>query len=277
MEAIKDKISVCTAGNLSVMDKPDNSGIEKQKFLHRLGVAIAFLGIWQLASIHYHSNLLLPPPVKTAQRLLMILQDLDVLKNLAITLSRVLTGFLYAIVIGVPLGFLMGYSQKAMQALDPLVGSIRQVPIMAWIPLTIVWFGLGDGPTIFLIAISGVFPLILNTIAGVRGISQDYYHAARSMGAGAWSIFAHVIVPGSLPDILTGARLALGSGWMSVICAEFIATSAGFGYSMVEAQTRMETDKLLALMVMGALVGYVLDRVLQELNKSLVAWRFSKQ
>ena len=81
----------------------------------------------------------------------------------------------------------------------------------------IVWFGLGDGPTIFLITFAGVFPVILNTIAGVQSISQDYYHAARSMGARPWSILSSIIVPGSLPDILTGLRIALSAGWMSVI------------------------------------------------------------
>ncbi len=85
------------------------------------------------------------------------------------------------------------------------------------VPLTIVWFGIGDGPTIFLITFSGIFPVILNTIAGVKNISKDYYNAARSMGAGPWSIFSNIILPASIPDILTGARIAISGGWMSVI------------------------------------------------------------
>ena len=88
---------------------------------------------------------------------------------------------------------------------------------MAWVPLTIVWFGIGDGPTIFLIAFAGVFPIILNTIQGIRSISKDYYNAARSMGASPFSIFINVMLPAALPDILTGARLAISTGWMSVI------------------------------------------------------------
>lgn len=276
MESLQDKVPVYSSRAPQRISESAFSGQKVQRLFHQIIVFVLFIGIWQLAANYYHSNLLLPSPAKTALKFIVILQDTSVLNNLRITLERVLTGFGCAIAIGVPLGFLMGYSEKAMHALDPLISSIRQVPIMAWIPLTIVWFGLGDGPTVFLIALTGVFPLILNTIAGVRSISKDYYNAARSMGAGSWSIFAHVILPGSLPDILTGARLALGSGWMSVICAEFIATSAGFGYAMVEAQTRMETEKLLALMVMGALVGYVLDRGLQELSTSLTKWRFSQ-
>lgn len=276
MESLQDKISIYSSRAPQLMGENISPSLNKQRLLPRIIVFAVFIGIWQLAAIYYHSNLLMPSPVKTALRFIAILQDPSVLKNLMITLERVLTGFSCAVAIGVPLGLLMGYSEKVMHALDPLISSIRQVPIMAWIPLTIVWFGLGDGPTVFLIAMTGIFPLILNTIAGVRSISKDYYNAARSMGAGPWSVFAHVILPGSLPDILTGARLALGGGWMSVICAEFIATSAGFGFAMVEAQTRMETDKLLALMIMGALVGYMLDRGLQKLNTSLAKWRFSQ-
>ncbi len=123
---------------------------------------------------------------------------------------------MYALLFGLPIGFIMGFSKTFERVLSPVVDSVRQVPIMAWVPLTIVWFGIGDGPTIFLIAFQG-FPIILNTIQGVRAISKDYYNAARSMGASPIVIFTNVIVPASLPDILTGSRIAISTGWMSVI------------------------------------------------------------
>lgn len=178
---------------------------------------LMLFGVWQTAAYFTASALLLPYPLETMQAFFTAIRDPEVLTNLAITMRRVLLGFSYALLIGIPLGFLMGYSRAAMRIFDPLISSLRQIPIMAWVPLTIVWFGLGDGPTIFLIAFAGMFPVILNTIAGVESISQDYYNAARSMGANSWSIFSHVIFPGSLPDILTGMRIALSSGWMSVI------------------------------------------------------------
>ena len=277
METIQDQVSLPAGRDDRQLKTALGSRRNYKRLLHRIVVLTLFVAVWQLAANYYNSGLLLPTPAKTMMKLLAVTQDPSVLKNLLITLERVMTGFAFAVGIGVPLGFLMGYSESVRQAIDPLIGSVRQVPMMAWVPLSIVWFGLGEGPTVFLIAIVGVFPLILNTIAGVRSISPDYYHAARSMGAGNGSLFFHVILPGALPDILTGARIALGNGWMSVICAEFIATSAGFGYAMVEAQTRMETDKLLALMVMGALVGYMLDRGLQGLNGTLAGWRYGQQ
>lgn len=208
---------VSAADNTRYKLTKDRSGVSKippQYWLVTLGL---IFGVWQTAAYFTASDLLLPYPSKTMLALFKSVTDPEVLGNLAITMRRVLTGFTYALLIGVPLGFLMGYSSTAMRILDPLTSSLRQVPIMAWVPLTIVWFGLGDGPTIFLIAFAGTFPVVLNTIAGVQSISKDYYNAARSMGAGSLSIFSHVIVPGSLPDILTGMRIALSAGWMSVI------------------------------------------------------------
>lgn len=143
--------------------------------------------------------------------------DLFVLQNIAITMRRVLTGSLYAFIIGFPLGMLMGYSPRMLQLMSPFINSLRQVPIMAWVPLAIVWFGIGDGPTIFLIAFSGIFTIILNTVAGVQDISKDFYNAARSMGASTLAIIKDIVIPGSLPGVLTGLRLAIGMGWMSVI------------------------------------------------------------
>ena len=140
-----------------------------------------------------------------------------VLRNMGITMRRVLVGSLYAFLIGFPLGMLMGYSPQILRAISPFMNSLRQVPIMAWVPLSIVWFGIGDGPTIFLIAFSGIFTIILNTIAGVQDISRDFYNAARSMGASTLGVIKDVVLPGSLPGVITGVRLAIGLGWMSVI------------------------------------------------------------
>ena len=179
-----------------------------------------------------------------------------------------------AVLIGIPIGLLMGYFQTFREALSPIINSVRQVPIMAWVPLAIIWFGLGNGPTIFLITISAVFPLVLNTTAGVISIDPNYKFAAKSMGAGTFQIFRDVIFPGALPNILIGCRLALGAAWMSVICAEFIATSEGFGFLMIEAQTRMRTASLYSLMIMAALVGFSIDRILLTAEKRLTSWRF---
>jgi len=217
MEPVGDKARFYNSRNVRLMREKIMAGHYQKQLLYRLITIAVVFGVWQLAANHYHSEFMMPSPWKTMVTFTSVVHDPEVVKNLMITLRRVMTGFLYALLIGVPLGFLMGYSKTALQLFDPLIDSLRQVPIMAWVPLTIVWFGLGDGPTIFLITFSGIFPVVINTVAGVQNISRDYYNAARSMGAGPWSIFAHIIVPASLPDILIGGRIAIGLGWMSVI------------------------------------------------------------
>jgi len=185
--------------------------------IYRLLVFVALIGLWQYLATKIGVPLLLPSPKATGLALIKSATDMTVLVNLSITMHRVMKGFLVALLVGVPLGYIMGLSQTAEKMLSGIIDSVRQVPIMAWVPLTIIWLGIGDGPTIFMIALSGIFPVILNTIQGVKNISKDYYNAARSMGAGPLSIFVHIIIPGSLPDVLTGARIAVGTGWMSVI------------------------------------------------------------
>lgn len=185
--------------------------------IYRLLFLGILIGVWQVAAVNIGSSLLLPKPLDVLEGFITCITDPEIVKNVFITLQRVLKGFAYALAVGLPIGLLMGFSSRIEGILSPVVDSARQVPIMAWVPLTIVWFGIGDGPTIFLIAFAGVFPIILNTIQGIRSISKDYYNAARSMGASPFSIFINVMLPAALPDILTGARLAISTGWMSVI------------------------------------------------------------
>ncbi|CEP49105.1 ABC transporter permease [[Clostridium] sordellii] len=201
-----------------------NTRLKKKKInsklldiLYKILALVIIIGIWQISADKIGSSLLLPMPMDVFKGFITCITDPEIVKNVIITLQRVLKGFMYALIFGLPLGLIMGFSSSCEKLFSPLVDSARQVPIMAWVPLTIVWFGIGDGPTIFLIAFAGVFPIILNTIQGVRSISKDYYNAAKSMGASPFTIFTNVMLPAALPDILTGARLAISTGWMSVI------------------------------------------------------------
>lgn len=208
-------MEVKVSANTKIKDKKIN-----KKFLDALYKIIVFvliIGIWQVSAQKIGSSLLLPMPMDVFKEFITCVTDPEIVKNILITLQRVLKGFMYAMLFGLPLGLIMGFSSTFEKLFSPAVDSARQVPIMAWVPLTIVWFGIGDGPTIFLIAFAGVFPIILNTIQGVRSISKDYYNAAKSMGASPFTIFTNVMLPAALPDILTGARLAISTGWMSVI------------------------------------------------------------
>lgn len=191
--------------------------IDLKKWAYRAVTFSILIFIWYLFALHYNSQLVMPTPLSTFKALVGALQDVEILRNLVLTLKRVVMGLGISLVIGLGLGFAMGYSQVINKLVDPIIGPLRQVPIMAWIPLTIVWFGLGDGPTLFLIAMVGVFPILLNTMAGVRSVPLNYYHAARSMGANPWTVFFKITVPAALPDMITGLRIGLSAGWMSVI------------------------------------------------------------
>lgn len=181
-------------------------------------IALIIIGIiWSIAAKIVDQPFLFPSLASVFDALFTALLDLHVWRNIAITMRRVMTGVFYAFIFGLPIGMIMGYSSTMLRAFAPFVNSLRQVPIMAWVPLSIIWFGLGDGPTIFMIAFTGVFTIILNTIAGVQDISKDYYNAARSMGANTKDIIKDIVLPGSLPGMITGLRLAIGMGWMSVI------------------------------------------------------------
>ncbi len=188
-----------------------------KRVFYKYGFYLILLLIWQLLSLRIGIPLLLPSPKATFMAFVQSLGDSKIMMNVGITFMRVVKGWIIALAVGIPLGLAMGLSKTFNYIFGGLLNSLRQVPMMAWVPLTIIWLGIGDGPTLFMIAINGLFQVILNTTQGVSGISQDYYNAARSMGAGKWSIFRKVILPGALPDMLVGARLAIGSGWMSVI------------------------------------------------------------
>ena len=178
---------------------------------------ILLLIVWQVASTKVGIPLLLPTPKSTFTEFLANITSKQVMTNIGITMSRVVRGWLIAVLVGVPIGMAMGLSKIFKGILGGVVNSLRQIPMMAWVPLSIIWLGIGDGPTLFMIALNGVFQVIMNTSSGVSSIDRDYYNAAKSMGASKASTFVNVVVPASMPHILVGARLAIGAGWMSVI------------------------------------------------------------
>ena len=167
----------------------------KNRNIAALIALIIISWIWTVAAHGVANPFIFPYFENVVKEVIYSLSDMYVLRNLGITMRRVMTGALYAFIIGLPLGMIMGYSPKILRALSPFMNSLRQVPIMAWVPLAIVWFGIGDGPTIFLIAFSGVFTIILNTISGVQDISKDFFNAARSIGANTLNNIKDIVSP----------------------------------------------------------------------------------
>jgi NitT/TauT family transport system permease protein len=188
------------------------------------------------------------------------------------SLYRVLVGFVVGAGLALPLGLLMGASARLYALMNPLVQILRPIPPIAYIPLAIVWFGLGNPPSVFLIAIGAFFPVLMNTIAGVRHVDGIYLRAARNLGAGQWTLFLRVILPASTPYILTGARIGIGTAFIVVIVSEMIAVNNGLGFRILEAREFMWSDKIIAGMLTIGLLGLAIDTGVSRLNNHLLRW-----
>ncbi|HYA20646.1 MAG TPA: ABC transporter permease [Burkholderiales bacterium] len=188
------------------------------------------------------------------------------------SLSRVLGGFLIGTLLALPLGLLMGTSNRLYGLFNPLVQVLRPIPPIAYIPLAILWFGLGNPPAFFLISIGAFFPVLMNTIAGVRHVDGIYLRAARNLGAGQMTLFRRVIVPAAMPYILTGMRIGIGTAFIVVIVAEMIAVNNGLGYRITEAREYLWSDKIIAGMFTIGLLGLGIDFFMTGLNNWLLKW-----
>src|SRR3954454_4758647 len=190
----------------------------------------------------------------------------------AASLWRVLMGFLAGAIPALPLGLIMGASASAYALFNPLIQILRPIPRIAFIPLAILWFGLGNPPAVFLIALGAFFPILMNTIAGVRSVDAIYLRAAQTLGAGRGPIFARVMLPAAMPYILAGMRIGIGTAFIVVIVSEMIAVNNGLGYRILEAREFMWSDKIIAGMITIGLLGLAIDSAMNKLNNYLLRW-----
>jgi NitT/TauT family transport system permease protein len=188
------------------------------------------------------------------------------------SLYRVVVGFLVGAGLALPLGLLMGADARVYRLLDPLVQVLRPIPPIAYIPLAILWFGLGNPPAIFLISIGAFFPVLMNTIAGVRHVDGIYIRAARNLGAGRLTLFRRVMLPAAMPYILAGARIGIGTAFIVVIVSEMIAVNSGLGFRILEAREYFWSDKIIAGMFTIGLLGLAIDVGMNRLNGHLLRW-----
>lgn len=188
------------------------------------------------------------------------------------SLYRVVLGFAVGAGLALPLGLAMGGNPRVYALFDPLMQVLRPIPPIAYIPLAILWFGLGNAPAVFLIAIGAFFPVLMNTIAGVRHVDGIYLRAARNLGAGKLTMFLRVILPAATPYILAGARIGIGTAFIVVIVSEMIAVNSGLGFRILEAREFMWSDKIIAGMFTIGLLGLAIDIGMNRLNNHLLRW-----
>jgi NitT/TauT family transport system permease protein len=185
---------------------------------------------------------------------------------------RVLVGFGGAAVLGVGLGLLIGLSPLVEKLFDPTIQLVRNIPVTAWVPLAILFFGIADRPAVFLIGLGAFFPAVVNTSQGVRQVPLVLVKAARMLGVNRRQLVWRVVFPATLPSIFTGVRLSMGIAWVLVVVAEMIAVKSGLGYLLLDAYYFFRTDVVIACMLSIGLLGFVSDRLILAVRHRALAW-----
>ena len=212
------------------------------------------------------------PYAAASDNWLMWLFSGELVRDTVSSLYRVVLGFAIGAGLALPLGLLMGTSARIYAWMNLMVQIIRPIPPIAYIPVAMLWFGLGNPPAVFLIAIGAFFPVLMNTIAGVRQVDGIYLRAARNLGASQRTLFVRVILPASVPYILSGVRIGIGTAFIVVIVAEMIAVNNGLGFRILEAREYFWLDKIIAGMLTIGLLGLAIDIGMNKLNNYLLRW-----
>jgi ABC-type nitrate/sulfonate/bicarbonate transport system permease component len=242
-----------------------------------LGYAVGFASlfiIWHLASVYVISSVLFPPPLNVAVKAVELTRDGILGEQIWVSLQRILTGFFFGSLLGIPIGLAIGSFRPVRRVLEPYTEFFRFIPATAMITVAVIWFGIGEGSKIFLIIYTTVFIVILNTAAGVSAVAPNKIRAAQSLGAGRIQVFLLVALPATVPFILTGMRLAMGNSFVTIIAAELVAANAGLGKMIWDARLYMLVDQIFVALVVLGLLGFITDRVFRWMIYAF-AGRFS--
>jgi len=247
----------------------------------RIYVIITILLLWQLlSSLNIISQNIIPSPWKVALSIkalatLGLPQGYKLITHILESLYRVFWGFIIAILIAVPLGIFMGWSKILREILNPLIEMIRPIPPLAWIPIAILWFGIGIKSAAFIIFLGAFFPILLSTISGVLSVDTVLIEASLTLGARRSDIYRKILIPAATPSIYTGLRIGMGIAWMTLIAAEFTGVKSGYGlgYMIMVARDIQRPDHIVAGMVTIGIIGYLLDTCLRFLERRILRWR----
>ena len=249
-------------------------GIPIPRWARRLIAPLVVLGIWQLVcSQGVFTPIELASPVAVVNAGRELWAEGQFQSNLLISLERVAVGLAFGVTIGLVISVLSGLFHWGEDLIDPLVQAARSVPILGLLPLVIIWFGIGEAPKIFLIALGVTFAIYINTYSAIRGVDMKLIEAGRTFGLGRLGLIRRIILPGSLPGFLVGLRLALVHSWLIIVVAEQINAKSGIGYLINAAQTWGRTDIIMLGCTVYAVLGLIADFIVRRLEKSLLAWR----
>lgn len=259
--------------------KPKTRRRHRNRAWYRLISPVAVVAIWQLAST---ANLIpkdkLPPPSTIWHTAItLITQDSPAYGTLQgamlVSVQRMAIGFAFGAAAAIALALVAGLSRLGENAVDPLMQILRTLPLFGLIPVFIVWFGIGELPKIILIALGAAIPLYLNTFAGIRSVDAKLVEAAQTLKLTKLQLIRHVILPGALPQALTGLRQSLGVAWLALVVAEQVNANAGLGFMISQATQFLRNDVILVALVVYAALGLITDALVRLLERRALAWR----
>lgn len=245
------------------------------KIIEHLILPIVILVIWQILFYTGIVNpILLPGPEKIWNSFINLIKAGSLYKNIGMSILRVIEGFLLAAIFGILLGIIVGLSKHFDRITNIVIQIVRPIPPIAWIPLAILWFGIGENSKIYIIFLGAFFPIFTNVVEGIHQVDKKLIEVARVLEISKGKLITKVIIPSALPFIMTGIRVGLSGAWMCVVAAELIASTSGVGYMISDARQLSQTDVVIVGMLIIGIIGKVMDVLLLRFQKSLVKWEF---
>lgn len=240
--------------------------------------AAVLLGLWFLVTeAHWVKPLFLPSPLAVWNKFVIALTDgasnSTLMQHTSASLGRVLGAFFLALVTAVPVGILMGVNRFVRGLFDPIIEFYRPLPPLAYLPLVIIWLGIGEFPKVFLIFLAIFAPLAIAARAGVRSVSTEQIHAAYAMGATRSQVISQVILKAAMPEIFTGMRIGIGVGWTTLVAAEMIAANRGLGFMVLNAAENLESDTVIMGIIIIGVFAFAFDMLIRYLEKVMIPWK----
>lgn len=270
------------AQSLTVAEAPARgAGEAKPKRRGTLAISLAtvaaIIALWSLAAAYGAvSPLFLPSPLTVLKSLQTVavkgFVDSTLAEHTLASLIRIFAALFASLAIGVPAGLAIGTSRIGKGILDPIVEFLRPLPPLAYLPLIIIWIGIGEASKITVISLAMLPPIILSTAAGVKSTPADFINAARSFGASRLQVLLHVVLPSAIPSILTGTRIALGAGWSTLVAAELVAASRGLGFMIQSAAQFLVTDIVIGGIIVIAAIAFLLEILARLIERLFVPW-----
>ncbi|HEY8805579.1 MAG TPA: ABC transporter permease [Clostridium sp.] len=238
---------------------------------------ILIIIIWEVAAIAgWITPYTMPAPHKIILTAWELIKDFSLIKDVGVSVIRVLGGFVIAAVLGIIIGVLSAISKDFELFTEFIMQVLKPIPPIAWIPIAILWFGIGETSKVFIIFVGAFFPIFVNVIDGIRQIEDKYVEVATIFEVPKLKFIKKVVIPGAMPSIMTGLRIGLGNAWICVVAAEMIAATQGIGYMLMDGRSLSQPDKVILGMLMVGIIGKAMDDALKKLEVKLIYWRTIK-